>query len=236
MSQSASSAAPTRAVPKPGPFTAPLLAGVAGFVDTTGFIVLAGIFMAHVTGNFVVLGASLAGQGHGSIALKLSVLPLFVVGVVIGWVVLRWHVRPDAHPARGPRRLATLQGLTLLACSGVGLLIQRGSDPIELLRPVAMSLGVLAMGMQSMLARSLQLPMTHVMTGNVTQLTVEVLDARVAGVAAPGVRRSLLVVGMFAVGAAVAGLVAPSFGLAGMAIPGLTLLLIAGMLTQRPST
>jgi uncharacterized membrane protein YoaK (UPF0700 family) len=33
------------------------LAFVAGFLDTCGFVALFGLFSAHVTGNFVLLGA-----------------------------------------------------------------------------------------------------------------------------------------------------------------------------------
>ena len=41
--------------------TLPLLLSLnAGFVDTAGFLALQGLFTAHVTGNFVTLGASLA--------------------------------------------------------------------------------------------------------------------------------------------------------------------------------
>ncbi|MDU6748154.1 MAG: DUF1275 family protein, partial [Bradyrhizobium sp.] len=39
----------------------PLLLSVnAGYVDTAGFLALQGLFTAHVTGNFVTLGAALA--------------------------------------------------------------------------------------------------------------------------------------------------------------------------------
>ena len=37
-----------------------LLSFTAGYVDTAGFLALQGLFTAHVTGNFVTLGASLA--------------------------------------------------------------------------------------------------------------------------------------------------------------------------------
>jgi uncharacterized membrane protein YoaK (UPF0700 family) len=39
---------------------APLLAFNAGYVDTFGFLSLHGLFTAHVTGNFVTIGAALA--------------------------------------------------------------------------------------------------------------------------------------------------------------------------------
>ncbi|MGN8139206.1 DUF1275 family protein, partial [Paraburkholderia sp. 22099] len=49
-----------------------LLAGIAGFVDTLSFVALYGLFTAHVTGNFVLIGAGVGGYGQG-ILLKLAV-------------------------------------------------------------------------------------------------------------------------------------------------------------------
>jgi hypothetical protein len=47
----------------------PLLLSLnAGFVDTAGFLALQGLFTAHVTGNFVTLGASLVLGTSGAIA------------------------------------------------------------------------------------------------------------------------------------------------------------------------
>jgi uncharacterized membrane protein YoaK (UPF0700 family) len=57
--------------------TVPLLLSLnAGYVDTAGFLVLQGLFTAHVTGNFVTLGAALALGTSGVIA-KLLALPVF---------------------------------------------------------------------------------------------------------------------------------------------------------------
>ena len=203
----------------PAAWLAPLLAGIAGFVDTTGFIVFAGVFLAHVTGNFVVLGATLSGQEHGSSALKLAVLPLFIVGVAIGWLIVR------RAPARCARRIATAEGLLLLTCGGLGIWARYAGSMPHTAEVTAIACGVLAMGLQSMLARSLKLPMTHVMTGNVTQLTVDLLDARSGhpecGAAA---RKNTTLVAAFAVGAALAGLLVSTFGLAVIFIPAVILL------------
>ena len=43
-----------------------LLAFTAGFVDTVGFIALFGLFTAHVTGNFVLIGAALVDSHEGT--------------------------------------------------------------------------------------------------------------------------------------------------------------------------
>jgi uncharacterized membrane protein YoaK (UPF0700 family) len=59
-----------------------LLSFNGGCVDTAGFLGLQGLFTAHVTGNFVTLGAALVFGTHGVIA-KLAALPEFVVVVAL---------------------------------------------------------------------------------------------------------------------------------------------------------
>jgi len=60
----------------------PLLLSLnAEFVDTAGFLALQGLFTAHVTGNFVTLGASLVLGTSGAVA-KLLALPVFCVVVM----------------------------------------------------------------------------------------------------------------------------------------------------------
>jgi uncharacterized membrane protein YoaK (UPF0700 family) len=62
--------------------TLPLLLSLnAGYVDTAGFLALQGLFTAHVTGNFVTLGASLALGTSGTLA-KLLALPMFCAVVI----------------------------------------------------------------------------------------------------------------------------------------------------------
>ena len=45
-----------------------------GYVDTAGFLALQGLFTAHVTGNFVTIGAALVFGTSGVVA-KLLALP-----------------------------------------------------------------------------------------------------------------------------------------------------------------
>jgi hypothetical protein len=63
-----------------------LLSFNGGFVDTAGFLGLQGLFTAHVTGNFVTLGAALVFGTHGVIG-KLLALPEFVLVVVLARVI-----------------------------------------------------------------------------------------------------------------------------------------------------
>ena len=68
------------------PVVAALLSFNGGFVDTAGFLGLEGLFTAHVTGNFVTLGAALVFGTHGVIA-KLLALPEFIAVVALAHAV-----------------------------------------------------------------------------------------------------------------------------------------------------
>jgi len=59
-----------------------LLSLNGGFVDTIGFLGLHGLFTAHVTGNFVTLGASIVMGTSGATA-KILALPVFCAVVVL---------------------------------------------------------------------------------------------------------------------------------------------------------
>ena len=95
-----------------------ILAAVAGFVDTLSFVALFGLFTAHVTGNFVLIGAGLAGFGQGVI-LKLSVFPAFVCGVIASSLIARaaWYGPP---PMRGgPPAIRSIERLPTTAITAV---------------------------------------------------------------------------------------------------------------------
>src|ERR1700759_370116 len=87
----------------------------AGYVDTAGFLALQGLFTAHVTGNFVTLGASLALGTSGAIA-KLLALPVFCAVVIMvrlfGTLLSkRWHLVFEA--LLGLKILFLVAGATL---------------------------------------------------------------------------------------------------------------------------
>ena len=94
----------------------PLLLTVnAGYVDTAGFLALQGLFTAHVTGNFVTLGASLVLGTSGAVA-KLLALPVFCAVVIVtrllSSALLRRH-RPALRIVLGLKVILLVVGAVL---------------------------------------------------------------------------------------------------------------------------
>src|SRR5258708_17357482 len=87
------------------------LSFVAGFVDTFGFIALFGLFTAHVTGNFVLIGAAIVSPGPGVVA-KLLALPVFMAVVALICLIVR---APEAVSPSPIIPLLALQWVLLAA-------------------------------------------------------------------------------------------------------------------------
>ncbi|KVO25745.1 YoaK family protein [Burkholderia ubonensis] len=159
-----------------------ILAAVAGFVDTLSFVALFGLFTAHVTGNFVLIGAGIAGFGQG-ILMKLSVFPAFVCGVVASNLIAR---SLSARPAwQGARALHAVQAVLLLGFCAAGVWATPITQPDSLPALLAGIVGTFAMGVQNAHPRVIPragVPNT-VMTGNVTQAILDVVDLLSAGTA-----------------------------------------------------
>ena len=162
-------------VPRRDPARGVALGYLAGFVDTLGFIGLFGLFTAHVTGNFVLIGRGLVRPAH-DIAIKLLVFPVFIGFVALTrMLVLRWQ--RDGVPAL--RRCLLLQLGLLLAGAGLGWL---ASPVVRPDAPLTLATGMFcaaAMAMQNAYGKLLlgREAATTVMTGNVTQLVIELVDA-----------------------------------------------------------
>ena len=92
-----------------------LLSLTAGYVDTAGFLALQGLFTAHVTGNFVTLGASLALGTSGAIA-KLLALPVFCSIVIAARLLsslLSKHLRAVFEAMLGLKMVLLMAGAAL---------------------------------------------------------------------------------------------------------------------------
>src|SRR5690349_9882431 len=128
-----------------------LLAFVAGFVDTCGFIALFGLFTAHVTGNFVLIGAAIADY-HGGLIAKLLALPLFVIVVAICRTVT---VMMDDRRMNAAIPLVGCQILFLagfLACGIASAPLHDGDAPLAVLTGM---LAVTAMAIQNAASRTI---------------------------------------------------------------------------------
>jgi uncharacterized membrane protein YoaK (UPF0700 family) len=186
-----------------------LLSVTGGYVDTAGFLALQGLFTAHVTGNFVTLGATLVLGTTGALA-KLMALPTFCVVVVLARLAgsaLRARGRPPLVPL-----LSVNLGLLSLAFAlAVGLGPFSNGDSWQA-AATGMTL-VSAMAIQNAVHRVhlAAAPPTTIMTGTTTQLMIDIADVlrgEVQGREATMKRLKSLAtsVGAFAVGCACAAL------------------------------
>jgi uncharacterized membrane protein YoaK (UPF0700 family) len=151
----------------------PLLSAVAGMVDVIGYLSL-GLFTAHITGNLVVIAALLVRGGPPNMAQILSV-PVFVVAVAVVWRIAKELAR------RGPalaRPLLLIQFLLLTCVLIFSVMYNPAANPHGLKAVVVAMIAVSAMGCQFTLLR-LALPgapSMAVMTGNLTNATLSLLD------------------------------------------------------------
>jgi uncharacterized membrane protein YoaK (UPF0700 family) len=186
-----------------------LLSVTGGYVDTAGYLALQGLFTAHVTGNFVTLGATLVLGTTGALA-KVMALPMFCV------IVVAARLAGSALRARGRRPLITLLSvelalLILAFALAVVLGPFRNGDSWQAVA-TGMTL-VSAMAIQNAVHRVhlAAAPPTTIMTGTTTQLMIDIADVlhgEVQGRAATMKRLKSLAtsVGAFAVGCACAAL------------------------------
>lgn len=151
-----------------------VLATVAGYVDTLGFVALFGMFTAHVTGNFVLIGADLVTQGQG-VLLKLLAFPAFVLGIVLSFLAIK--ILPVAQRRFSERVLFLLQAVLLSLFLWVGQCARPITDATTWLVLWCGMIGACAMGVQNAHAKLVaRAGMANtVMTGNVTQAVIDVM-------------------------------------------------------------
>lgn len=152
-----------------------LLSFIGGYVDTFGFIALFGLFTAHITGNFVLMGAMLVNPMQGGL-LKLLAFPAFLLGVAASRIIVLNYEQRQKSPLK---ILFLVQGVLLIGFMAAGLMapLPLESD-IEPAAIFAGMLGAAAMAIQSAGGRTTLAGIVHttVMTGNVTHMVIDVVD------------------------------------------------------------
>lgn len=157
-----------------------LLSWVAGFVDTSAFIILFGIFTAHVTGNIALAGSSFVSADAETTITRLLMLPTFMVTVALTALLARL-ARRKKLPVFAILLTAEAIALGILLVVGISLSPALLLDvQEEYILPIGMA-GVVAMAIQNALMKEAKgvfksyIP-TTVMTGNTTQLTIDIVQ------------------------------------------------------------
>jgi len=210
-------------------FTRISLTFVAGFCDTATFVHMNEVFSAHVTGNFVLFAAAVAGGLEEADYLKIVTFPVFLLGVVIA--TLAYGKAQADHPRH--TRLLGLITCLLIGCAmtAVWLEIQSGSDHLGRIDIAITLLLVTAMAMQNTIHYFFSGPMTTVMTGTVMHATASfaerwLLGRKPAAKAASASVNPLWMILSFAFGCIIAAFAADRFGLACIALPALLMIIV----------
>jgi uncharacterized membrane protein YoaK (UPF0700 family) len=205
------------------------LAFLAGYVDTLGFVALFGLFTAHVTGNFILIGAALADASQMSILLKFLAFPAFIAGVAVARLFI------VAIERRGGPALTLALSLQLLLLAGFMVFGILAAPVGAAVSPYAMTAGLLgtaAMGVHSAISRLLltQLAPTSMMTGNVTQIVIDSIDV-LRGVADGGTAARCMkffwTILAFGIGAIAAAFAYHACGFAALLVP---ILILSGLI------
>jgi uncharacterized membrane protein YoaK (UPF0700 family) len=200
-----------------------VLSVIAGSIDVIGFLGLGTLFIAHITGNLVILAARTAAGEHAPAAHLLSV-PVFVIALV---AVRFLAARLDRSGTATLRPLLFLQFLLLSGFLAICIGVGSAADPNAASMVAAAMLGVSAMAVQNALVQiSLEdAPTTAVMTTNLTRFVMDIgevwlgtdPDGRVT--AAARTRRTGIAITGFVVGAGLGAWCQAFVGLWSLVLP-----------------
>jgi uncharacterized membrane protein YoaK (UPF0700 family) len=162
-------------IPRPIPI---LLAGVAGFIDSCTVLALFGLFVAQVTGSFVLAAVAFVTHEQGAL-IKVLAIPVFLAAaavVTVITVIAARHRRRALVWALGFECIV-LTGFTLAAVVGEPLTNPNAAPVV-----IASLLGLFAMGAQSAMVRLTMrgVASTNVMTTNTTQVAIDATELLLA--------------------------------------------------------
>ncbi|MBN9551759.1 MAG: DUF1275 domain-containing protein [Alphaproteobacteria bacterium] len=209
----------------------PLLLGFnGGYVDTMGFLALQGLFTAHVTGNFVTLGASLALGTSGTLS-KLLALPVFCVVVVLSRLLSN-ALRHKGAPVF--RYLLTIKLVLLVAAATLAVRLGPFPDGDHWAAIVTGMILVSAMAVQNAAHRVhlASLPPSTLMTGTTTQIMLDLADliqgssAENTAASRSRLARMSGMVAVFALGCGMAALLHVQIGVWSFATPPVVAMLL----------
>ncbi|HMF09305.1 MAG TPA: YoaK family protein, partial [Thermoanaerobaculia bacterium] len=151
-----------------------LLSVIAGLVDVTGFYTLGNILTAHITGNLVIVSASLV-RREPLYAAQVLAIPVFVLALTALWLIA-WTSRKNGLSLA--RVFLWLQFLLIFTVFVFSVIAKPSANPHGLTAGIAAMLAISAMACQYALFR-LAIPeevTTASMTGNLTNATLAFVD------------------------------------------------------------
>jgi uncharacterized membrane protein YoaK (UPF0700 family) len=160
-----------------------LLATVAGSVDSIGFLLLAQIFVAHITGDSVTLAVDLSSRNRTSILPRVIPILLFMAGVAAGCALMHHGLRHARLPALSIG--LGIEVILVLATMLVGLLAVHNA-PVPSASAalyVALAPVAVAMGFQNTIIRDARWRSVHTtyMTGAVVTAVEEAVELALRG-------------------------------------------------------
>src|SRR5215471_12035537 len=166
---------------RPSAIVPPLLSFTAGFIDSFTVLALFGLFVAQVTGSFVLTAVAIVTNEQGALT-KVLAIPVFLLAGVATTILAVMLERRGRAPLPWVLGLecAVLTGFLLAALIGAPL-----SDPAAFGVAATGLLGLFAMGTQSATVRLLMqnVASTNVMTTNTTHLAIDAAGLVLAALA-----------------------------------------------------
>lgn len=214
-------------------FVTLLLTAIAGFCDTITFVAADRIFSAHVTGNFIVFAYQMIKGADADAWIKLLTFPVFILAVIVGgWISSRFKNNHFLLCCEGI--ILILAGILAYSSAGAGV------QPLTVQIYVVTMMIVFAMGFQNAFGK-LYVKETHgpttMMTGNVTQFSLDLGALLSSGFAdmsyLTGLKKGLITLGGFLLGCVLGAYVGKVFGLTGVVLPGIAMVIC--YFTTRPT-
>jgi len=162
-----------------------LLAGIGGFVDAAGFLVILGLFTAHMSGNSTGLGVALA-TGQWDEALRRGfVIPAFVLSTLAGVAWIEWRSGTSGSREARSRAIAGVLGAEVILLAVFMITAALSRRPIQLSTDpgaffLSATAATLAMGLQNAALRRFLTTAVHTtfVTGMLTELAVALVQWR----------------------------------------------------------
>ncbi|WDF75746.1 YoaK family protein [Mucilaginibacter sp. KACC 22773] len=200
-----------------------LLCFAAGFCDTLTFVAAGELFSAHVTGNFIVFAYDLIKHNNPHDWQKLLTFPVFVLAVMLGGRI--------GKKSANMYTLIILEGLLLLISGILSALLISGGQNTGWQVQLIVILLVTAMAFQNTFGKlysKATYGLTTVMTGNVTQASLDLIKGITTRPADAETwisfkKQATLIIGFLA-GCFAGALMAKHYGLVSVLLPGAMML------------